>query len=365
MSRILRRRPSPCDGRRLHRAVRGTGGHRHRPPGRARVKRDDISRAAVRSHAHQVAGDPIEAHQVARGDPLEDRQAGGQLRARSARTRSPGPTSSSPRWGRSRRHELHATHVNGERAHRGEDGVRGSRVGPAATTVLSLNGLDAYRDVCAGPGAERRCEHQRRWRARSTPVATTPPPDRQSLQRGRQPSTPATRSTSCARGITGRKRRRGHAHLCALGRRGRDGDLPGRGGPAREPVHLRRHRDGLEPHLSERAAQGRPLRLPSLQIFVQAGGDSSNFNFGTTGQGVPPQNTPFFCCGLRLLAWQGNAVDVWKEPNAPSVEAPPLARDDRGDARPVRLDGWDRICSHQAPEAERRPCAAAQECSSR
>ena len=32
-------------------------------------------------------------------------------------------------------------------------------------------------------------------------------------------------------------------------------------------------------------------------------------------------------------------MNVWKEPNVPSVEAPPLARDDRGDARPVRGHG--------------------------
>ena len=54
MSRILRRRPSPAMVVALVALCVALAGTATALPGRARVKKDDIARAAVRRSAHQV-----------------------------------------------------------------------------------------------------------------------------------------------------------------------------------------------------------------------------------------------------------------------------------------------------------------------
>ena len=80
MSRILRRRPSPSMIVAMVALCVALAGTATALPGRARVKKDDIARAAVRSvHIKSRAVAPSTSSH-ARRDPLEDRQARGQLR---------------------------------------------------------------------------------------------------------------------------------------------------------------------------------------------------------------------------------------------------------------------------------------------
>ena len=63
MSRILRRRPSPAMVVAFVALCVALAGTASALPGRARVKKDDIARAAVR-RPHQVARGPVEAHRA-------------------------------------------------------------------------------------------------------------------------------------------------------------------------------------------------------------------------------------------------------------------------------------------------------------
>ena len=130
MSRILRRRPSPSMIVALVALSVALAGTATALPGRARVKKDDISRAAVRSvhiksravqskhiKSRAVTRSKIAKRAVSSSEVGQDALTGANIVESSLSTV---PT----------RHQRHERQRDGERAHRGEDRRSLRRVAP-------------------------------------------------------------------------------------------------------------------------------------------------------------------------------------------------------------------------------------------
>ena len=177
MSRMLRRRPSPSMVVAFIALCVALAGTATALPGRARVKKDDIARAAVRSahiKSRAVQSKHIKSRAVTRSKIA--RRAVGSTK--SARTRSTGRTSSSPlvhgatmrRMPRMRGTPPRSTAASVEKM----AFVGGIGSGPA--TVLSLNGLTLTASCIRRPALERDGRPPASAARSSTPGGATPSP---------------------------------------------------------------------------------------------------------------------------------------------------------------------------------------------
>ena len=152
MSRILRRRPSPSMIVALVALSVALAGTATALPGRARVKKDDISRAAVRSvhiksravqskhiKSHAVTRSKIAKRAVSSSEVGQDALTGANI-VESSLSTVPGATNATTAG--------NAATVNGRTVEKMAFLAPG---GTGATTVLSLNGLTLVATCAAGP----------------------------------------------------------------------------------------------------------------------------------------------------------------------------------------------------------------------
>ena len=153
MSRILRRRPSPSMIVAMVALSVALAGTATALPGRARVKKDDISRAAVRSvhiksravqskhiKSRAVTRSKIARRAVSSSEVGQDAITGTNI-VESSLSTVPGATNAT--------NAANAATVNGRSVEKMSFMVPG---GTGATTVLSLNGLTLVATCAAGPG---------------------------------------------------------------------------------------------------------------------------------------------------------------------------------------------------------------------
>ena len=154
MSRILRRRPSPAMVVAFVALCVALAGTATALPGRARVKKDDIARAAVRSQSTSSRTRSQSKHiSRAQRDALEDRAGARSTPIVVGQDALTGENIVESSLARSRRVEARTpSKVNGRSV---EKIAFVAAAGTAATTVLNLNGLVDHAACSAGPGAER------------------------------------------------------------------------------------------------------------------------------------------------------------------------------------------------------------------
>ena len=349
MSRILRRRPSPAMVVAFVALCVALAGTASALPGRARVKKDDIARAAVRAqhiYTNAVRTKHIRARNVTRSK-IARRAINSDLVGLDALTGEnivESSLSTVP----------NASKVN-DRSVQKIAFVVGA--GTAATQVLNLSGLTLTAACAAGP-------------ALSVTAGTTVsgaillvvgrPRCGDGVSRRRRSVQHRGQHGSAA------ARRRRHEHLRepavrAPGRRGprarrssRRRRRPAASSPAPRPASRLTRRPGRAPHRSGRVSS-HPARR---EVFRAGARELLYLRIGTSGRGpslVPDSS------GLLCASPEQGSREIRKEPNVPSVEAPPLARDDRGDARAIRGHGGNRLCSKQASEGKRGIGADSQE----